>query len=242
MRWRRIPFDVERRDTAPLAWGATVVIAHFLAQAVALQYTTATNTAWIITVTPLAIAALSALFLRESIGKNHIVGIIIATIGVLLLVSRGDFGSLGGIHNVGDFLVLFSAHTWALYTIITRPVSARRQPLAVTLVIFTPLALVCMVVAAASGELRHVFSWSPKTYIALLFIATLGTLAQWFWQEAVARLGAARMGMYLYFEPIATTALAVPLMHEPYGVVGVIGSALVLLGVWRSQKIPNAGQ
>ena len=31
-------------------------------------------------------------------------------------------------------------------------------------------------------------------------------LAHWFWQEGVAEIGAARAGVYLYLEPIATTA------------------------------------
>ncbi len=68
----------------------------------------------------------------------------------------------------------------------------------------------------------------------------LGTLAQWFWQLGVARLGAARAGIFVYLEPLATTALAVPLLGETFGVATAVGGALLLLGVWHAERGPVA--
>jgi len=73
--------------------------------------------------------------------------------------------------------------------------------------------------------------------IALLFLGLFGmALAHWFWQEGVARVGAAQAGVFLYLEPVATTALAVPYLHESFGVYTAIGGFLVLLGVWLAQR------
>ena len=55
-------------------------------------------------------------------------------------------------------------------------------------------------------------------------------------QVGVARLGATRAGMYLYFEPLATLALAVPLLGEPFGFITAIGGGLVLAGVYVGQR------
>jgi hypothetical protein len=49
-----------------------------------------------------------------------VAGIAVATLGILLLVSRGDIASLGWLRSTGDWLVLASAHTWAVYTVVTR--------------------------------------------------------------------------------------------------------------------------
>jgi drug/metabolite transporter (DMT)-like permease len=57
-----------------------------------------------------------------------------------------------------------------------------------------------------------------------------------FWQEGVSRLGAARAGLYLYLEPLATLGLAVPLLDEPFGPVAALGGALVLAGVAIGQR------
>jgi drug/metabolite transporter (DMT)-like permease len=69
-------------------------------------------------------------------------------------------------------------------------------------------------------------------YLGLISLA----IAHWFWQEGVARVGAARAGLFLYLEPLATTALAVPLLHEQFGAFAVIGGIMVLGGVYWSQR------
>lgn len=123
IRFKRVPFEFSPREYRSLIIGAFIIAVHFLMQAVAINYTTATNTGWIIATTPLALALLSAIILREKIGRNEIAGIIVATLGIVFLVSKGKFGSLGWLSSVGDWMILASAFTWALYTIATRDVS-----------------------------------------------------------------------------------------------------------------------
>jgi len=40
----------------------------------------------------------------------------------------------------------------------------------------------------------------------------------------------------LYLEPVATTALAVPLLGENFGTFTAIGGLLVMFGVWWASK------
>ena len=73
--------------------------------------------------------------------------------------------------------------------------------------------------------------------LALGFLGLFGmALAHWFWQEGVARMGAARAGIFLYLEPLATTALAVPLLGELFGPTAAVGGLMVLGGVFLSQR------
>jgi drug/metabolite transporter (DMT)-like permease len=236
VRKERIPLAFERRDAGPLALGAAIVMTHFIVQSCALRYTTATNTGWIIAVSPLAMAVLAFAVLKEHVGARQVAGIVLATLGILLLKSQGEYERLEWLENVGDWMVLGTALTWALYTIVTRDVARRRPALAVTLVVFAPLTLACLAYTVATLAPQEALAWPRDAWIALLFLGTLGTLAQWFWQIGVARLGAARAGLFLYLEPIATTALAVPLLGEPFGIAGGLGGALVLAGVYWAQR------
>jgi drug/metabolite transporter (DMT)-like permease len=83
-------------------------------------------------------------------------------------------------------------------------------------------------------------AWSDLglgTLLALLFLGLAGVaLAQWFWQRGVAKLGAAQAGLFLYLEPLATTALAVPYLGEPFGPVTAVGGLLVVLGVFLARR------
>jgi drug/metabolite transporter (DMT)-like permease len=113
LRAKRVPLRFARADAWPLLLGGAIFTVHFVVQIAGLATTTATNTGWIISVSPLALAVLSFLFLRERIGWRGVAGIFVATAGILLLVSRGRLTDLSWLRSTGDWLVLASAHTWA---------------------------------------------------------------------------------------------------------------------------------
>jgi drug/metabolite transporter (DMT)-like permease len=236
IRLKRVPFAFSAHEHRSLGFGAFIITTHFIIQAVALNYTSATKTGWIIAVTPLATAVLSVLLLREKIGNRETIGIALASAGIVLLVSNGELTSLGWLKSAGDWLILASAHTWALYTIVTRDVSRSRNPLTVTVVVFAPLALACLGYLLFSERASALASLPAAAIGALLFLGVPGTLAQWFWQIGVAKIGVTRAGIFLYLEPIATAALAVPLLREPFTFFTAAGGALVIAGVWWAQK------
>jgi len=233
---RRTPLAFGRADAAPLALGSGIITTHFLIQATALRYTSATHTGWIIAVVPLAIALLARVLLGERVGLRLWAGIAVATAGLLLLVSAGSPSSLGWLENPGDWLALLSAFTWAAYTIVTRDLSRIRDPLAVTLAVYTPLLAVCWTLILLTSRLSTLGSLPPRALGSLVFLGVLGTAAQWFWQVGIARIGAARAGVFLYLEPVATTVLAVPLLGESYGAFTAVGGLLILGGVWWTQR------
>jgi drug/metabolite transporter (DMT)-like permease len=121
--------------------------------------------------------------------------------------------------------------------VTTRDLVRRRHPLAVAFTILLIAAAFTAVLFAASADLASVRALSPRGIVALLYLAIPGlALGQWFWQEGVAKLGAARAGLYLYLEPLATLGLAVPLLGEPFGPFIAVGGGLVLAGVYVGQR------
>lgn len=234
---RRTRWDLTRADWVPITAAGAIFAFHFVIQLTGLRSTTATNTGWIIAFTPLTLAVLSWLVLREPIGRGIAGGIAIATAGIVLLVSRGNPADLGWMRSAGDWLILLSTLTWSLYTVTTRNVVTRRDPLAVTFGISVAAAAFIAVPFITGFDPTRILSLSSRGIAALLYLAVAGSVVgQWFWQVGVARLGAARAGLYLYVEPIATLALAIPLLGEPFGVWVAIGGGLVLAGVYVGQR------
>lgn len=234
---RRVPLRFGRADIRPLFLGALILTLHFLVQIGGLVTTTAINTGWIVAVSPLVLALLSFLFLGERLGRGGVVGIAVATAGILLLVSRGNLTDLGWLRSRGDWLVLLSAHTWAFYTVMTRDLVRRRHPLAVTFCILVLAAVIMTVLFVVFGDIAKIRSLSPGALVALGYLGIAGmALGQWFWQEGVSRLGASRAGLYLYLEPLATLTLAIPLLGEPFGPFIALGGAMVLAGVFLGQR------
>ena len=98
---KRLPLRFARSDAGPLLCGGAIFALHFLIQIEGLVHTTATNTSWITTVSPLVVAVLAFLFLGERIGPGGVGGIAVATIGILLLVSRGNLSDLARLRQAG---------------------------------------------------------------------------------------------------------------------------------------------
>jgi drug/metabolite transporter (DMT)-like permease len=234
---RRVPLRFTRADVWPLVAGSVVFTLHVFVQLAGLRTTTATNTGWIIAVSPLALALLAAVFLRERIGRAGLAGIATATTGVILLVSRGRLTDLAWLRNSGDWLILTSAVTWAIYTVLTRNLVQRRHPLAVTLAVLVASAAFTFVLIVAFADLARVRHLSTQGVGAALYLGILGlACGQWCWQEGVSKLGATRAGVYLYLEPLATLALAIPVLGEPFGATSMLGGGLVLFGVYVAER------
>ena len=156
-----------RRDAGRTLLGSALITLHFLVQITGLRYTSATHTSWIIAVTPLVIALLARTLLGERIGWATASGMGVATLGILLLVSGGRPSALTAPSSVGDWLVLASAHTWALYTIATRDLARRQDSLAVTFLILLPATVVSVPAMAVE------FDWSRLARLPLEAVITL---------------------------------------------------------------------
>ena len=237
---KRLPFEFDRKEKGAVLLGAAILTAHFLIQITGLKYTTATNTSWIISITPLVMAVLAWILLKEKLGQMTWLGIAVATLGILLLVSHGRLTDFGWLSSTGDWLVLISAHTWALYTIAIRNVSQRRPPLATTVAVLLPSAAVILGVMAFTSRWAKFLEIPLDGMLALLFLGLLGlAIAHWFWQEGVSRVGAGRAGIFLYLEPLSTTLLAVPYLGEPFGLYSAVGGLMVLGGVYLAGRKPR---
>jgi SAM-dependent methyltransferase/uncharacterized membrane protein len=157
-------------------------------------------------------------------------------------VSRGRLTELTWLQSTGDWLILASAFTWALYTVATRDLVRRLDPLASAFGILLAAAALTLMLLVATSDVIGIGELSPRGLAALLYLAVAGmAFGQWFWQEGVARLGAARAGLFLYLEPLATVALAVPLLGESFGPVMALGGGLVLAGVYVAQQEMGSG-
>ena len=234
---RRASLRFGWNDGRAVLLAAGILTGHFLLQLAGLTSTTATNSAWIIAFSPLAVVLLSFVLLGERVGRRGIAGIVIATGGILLLVSRGRLTELTWLKSVGDWLMLASAFTWGFYTVATRDLVRRRDPLAAAFAILLVAAVITVLLLVTASDAVGIRALSPRGLAALLYLAVAGmALGQWFWQEGVARLGATRAGLFLYLEPLATVALAVPLLGESFGPVMALGGGLVLAGVYVAQR------
>jgi len=219
------------------------VFVHQMLQAFALTMTTATNTGWLIGITPIWSAVLSAIVLRERFGFWKVLGLAGGFAGVLLVVTRGDFSArvFGRPSTLGDLLILISTVNWAVYTVIGHKIIRRLGPRRATsgAMLFGVLMLAPFFLAQRGW--KQIPNLSAAGWGALLFLAIgCSALGYLFWYGALEHIEASRVAALLYAEPLVTFIAAVLLLGEQVSVITIAGGALVLASVILMQYAPGA--
>lgn len=220
-----------------LVLAAFIVFMHFWVMANGLKYTSASNTAWILTTAPIFIALVAWVWLREKFTSGQWLGVFLAVAGVLALVTNGDLSNLAWIESRGDVIVLGSCVTWAFYTVATRDITAKVNPLVATFWMTAIAGAVFVPYTLLTSGLQVYRGLEPITWLSLVFLGAfcLAT-AFWLWADGLSRQTAAEVGVYLYIEPLFTMFFAWILLDERITLWLLVGAVLISLGVWVTEK------
>jgi drug/metabolite transporter (DMT)-like permease len=221
--------------------GFVGVAFHQTLQGIALTMTTAAHTGWLIGVTPIWSALLSALVLRERFGPAKILGLALGFAGAVVVVTRGHLSSelLALPATRGDLLILASTVNWAVYSVIGHPVLRRLGAPRATLGAMAVGFAILSVPVAVLGVWRDYARLSPTGGMAVLFLGLCCSgLGYLFWYAALETIEASRVAALLYLEPLVTLLAAVVLLGEPVQPVTVAGGLLLLAGVFVVERAP----
>jgi uncharacterized membrane protein len=96
-------------------------------QNIGMTMTTATNSVLLIDINVVYIAVLAVFLLKERMTRQVMVGLVCGIIGVVIISTNGDIGSLGGGTFLGNLFVLLAGLLWSVYVIGVR-LSRRHHP------------------------------------------------------------------------------------------------------------------
>jgi drug/metabolite transporter (DMT)-like permease len=199
----------------------------------------ASTTAWIVASTPIFIAVLGWLVLRERIGWAGIAGIALAAAGVLIVVGRGSFEGLaaGRLGNPGDVLILISAPNWAIFSVLSRR-GLREHPSARMMFYVMSLGWIFTSLPFLSGPgIGEIARLTPHGWLAVGFLGVFCSgIAYVFWYDALESLPASHVGAVLYLEPLVSAVIAALVLGESIFLATVIGGAMILFGVWMVDR------
>ena len=200
----------------------------------ALHDTTAVNSALINSTTPIFVMCLSFALFGDRISRGQAVGVAVSLLGVLAIVSGGRPEQLGALAiNRGDVLMLASIALWSAYTALLRKKPEGLPPMAFLTVLLGIAMLLEAPLYAAETALVGAFQPSLPNLLAVLYVAIFpAVIALFFWNRAVALLGANRVSPFVHLMPVFGTIMAVVFLGERPGVHHAVGIALILTGVY----------
>ncbi|HTP90064.1 MAG TPA: DMT family transporter [Bryobacteraceae bacterium] len=183
---------------------------------------------------PIMVLLIAASIRQERVTLRKLLGMLIAIAGVVVLQREASGHSVATFS--GDMIILLSAAAIALYSVLGKHVTARCDVVTLNAISFF----------AAFLSLTP-WLWPPRGFsygavstggwLSLLYMAIFPSVISYLiYCYALTHMPASRVSAFAYLQPPLATLLAVPLLGEPVTASLASGGALVLAGVYVTER------
>lgn len=231
------------RDWRLIGTAGVVLGLHFIVWIESLYHTSVASASVLVTTSPLFIAVLGFVFLRERLARRTVIAIIVAVAGAGL-IGLGD-ASEGAFPNAifGNALALSASLLMAVYLLIGRAVRQHTSFLAYLFPLYATASATTLVAALVRGT-DLLQPW-PILALCLAMAVFPQLVGHGSFNYAVKYFPAALLGLLSLSEPIVSSALALVLFSEVPGPLALVGMAVVLASIAvvfapRLRKAKNA--
>lgn len=185
--------------------------------------------------------------LRERVTRNNILGIILSTIGMLLLLLVGsDDFSLGS--PWGILLAIVTVSMSVSYSVILRRIPTRYSSLSIVFYVQSFSLILFYVVWMLMGEASAIMNNSTlllhhptqllHSSFAVLYLAIFASVAAFvLFCYTVRKIGVTRANVFNNIRPVFTAMLMWLIFDEVLPIWKLIGIVIIIIGLFISQKV-----
>jgi drug/metabolite transporter (DMT)-like permease len=193
------------------------------------QYVSAGLASLLVACMPAMVAVLAAFFLREHLSRRGVAGLLIAFAGVGVLALSGE-GALEARNVQGVLVTLLAPISWAIYTIISKPLAARYD--GVRLNVIGAWVGVLVVLPFAANDLHELSRLDAGGWLWMLYLGSFSTAGSYIvYAWALRRLPATVVASFVQLVPGTSLLAAWILLDEVPAPTAFLGGVLVVTGV-----------
>jgi drug/metabolite transporter (DMT)-like permease len=225
---------------------------HFATWITSLEYTTVASSVVLVSTSPLWVALLTPLVLKESLARSILSGMGLALFGGFVvgmsdscLVESGRLVCppvaefIRGRAFIGDLLALAGAWMAAGYLLIGRRIRVRMSLIPYIFLVYGTAALTLLGIMVLARQTP--LGYPPQAYLWLVLLALIPQIighSSFNW--ALRYLSAAFVAISLLGEPIGSTILAYFLLQETPTPLKIFGAILILAGIYIASRAEQA--
>ena len=236
LRTHRLPRPSPRETVLVIGLGVLGIAVYNTLFAAGIARVEASRAALIVPTNPAFTALFAALFLKERLGTVRAAGVALCVLGALWVLSRGDplaFKNLD--FGWGELLLVLCIFMWSAYTLVGRVALSALSPLALTAYVMAAGSLALAIPAWLEQHSLAGVSW--QGWAALGYLIVFGTVLPFLWfYEGVKALGAARAAQFINLVPPLAVAESVLILGEPMTPALYVGAALVVAGLYLTNR------
>jgi len=231
-----LPRLTRQQFFSTLALGLTGISIYNIFFLAALERMPAGKTALLVAMSPILTGISVSIILKERLGIYRWTGLILAFIGVITIVTKGDVlhetSSVIHAFGWGEFFMMTAVVSWVAYTLISRFALRGLSPIAATT--YSSLFGATVLGVGAAFEFpqltTEMVTW--KNAGAILYLGSFGSALAFIWfSEGVKRIGPARTVVFTNLVPVFGVLLGYLVLAEPILISMVVGGAIVITGV-----------
>ncbi|HEY5624004.1 MAG TPA: DMT family transporter [Gammaproteobacteria bacterium] len=200
---------------------------------VAVNFTTALNATLINGSQPAITALVAFVVLRERMPLPRGLGIVVAFVGIVVMISQGELDMLRSMQfNVGDLVMVVAVVAWAVYSVEIHRLVERPDPYVLLFLIAVSgvVGVLPFYVVETVYVREFVPSWAGAAAIVYIsFSASL--LAVGLWNLAIHSVGATRSALFINLIPVFGAIFAMAFLRERLYLYHVAGALFVFVGI-----------
>ena len=237
----RLPGLSSREWGQVLLLGGTGIFLYNFFFLYGLRHISAGRGALVVALNPVVAACVAWAFFNDRMTPRKGLGIAVAFAGSLLVIANGaPMALLSGEVGLGELLIVGCVFSWVAYTFVGRAAMRTLSPLLATAYgcIAGWLMLLGVLLARdGTGRFTTAPGFSLRAWLCIVFLGFFGTALGFTWfNDGVRRIGAARASAFINLVPVAAVLLGAALLGERLGMPVLAGGALVLGGVWLTNR------
>jgi drug/metabolite transporter (DMT)-like permease len=211
----------------------------FYSESYGILYTNATFTGVMVAIAPVFATALAALVLKEYPSRRQLVFCLLPIVGVIIMVLAGK--SLGVVTPLGVVFLLINCVATGFYRLFNRWSSREFTPFERTymvllscLIVFTTSALL-----SVEGNVQAMLApvANPKVIFPVLALCLLCSIgSNMLVNYAAGRMSVAKISVFSSLITLCSTFGGVVILGEPFSVSALLGTVLIVYGVWQVSR------
>lgn len=239
-----IKVDYKGKDLKTLfLLGLMQPIIYFIFETYGIKNSSSSIAGVVIALIPITVAVCSAYFLKEKPTVLQWVFIFTSVVGVIFIIVMGSSNS-GSVNLIGIICLLMAVLSATVFNLLSRKLSKVFTPLELTYfmmglgaVTFTVISLVEHIM---KGNLDEFFTplTNSSFIIPLLYLGILSSIVAFlFINYSLSKLEASKSAILGNFSTIVSIIAGVVFLKEDFRFFHIIGSILILVGVWGTNYI-----
>ncbi len=223
-KYRKEIFSVPRRSFWISALAGTLLAFHLNGWALSLVYTDAFAASTILGTYVLLTVLFSALILKEKTTRGALIGLVIATAGVVVCNLGGGFGRLSG-----NMFALFAAVTEALYVLCGRKARENMSAVSYTMILYSFTLFWMIVTALVMGVPQSVPAEGLFWGLMLAIVSTL--LGHSMASVSLKYFKAATVSAIMMSGIITGPLIVMLFLSDPPSLYSLVGGCIILVGL-----------